>query len=225
MYGYNNLISRRQLVENIHNKLDSYPDTILENKIRDILDQTPSLFEWISCEQRLPDKPGQYLTTFCFASGNDTETYHVGLDSFRGKKSWAKNSNRKVIAWAEIPMPFEPYDKGWEYVPNNESLIEFREASHEPLSSDIGLVLYETSAEEYLYGTVVCWHSCEKKLPDESKEYFVVYDATSGGDKNAYHISVDFFTENGLWKNSHDKNVIAWAKIPELDVRRFKHAD
>ena len=30
----------------------------------------------------------------------------VGLDSFRGKSSWAKKKNRKVIAWMPLPQPY-----------------------------------------------------------------------------------------------------------------------
>jgi len=65
--------------------------------------------EWISVEDELPKEAGEYLVTaYPRMWGTVREDkLIVGLDSFRGKTTWAKNQHQKVIAW--MPKP-EPYD-------------------------------------------------------------------------------------------------------------------
>ena len=59
---------------------------------------------WIDCDERLPNKKGEYLVAYhpCWWGNVSTEIC-VGLDSFRGKSTWAKNKNQKVIAWMSKP--------------------------------------------------------------------------------------------------------------------------
>ena len=52
--------------------------------------------KWISVEDKLPDEKGQYLVVYhpCYWDSIKPEL-KVGIDSFRGKNSWAKKRNIK----------------------------------------------------------------------------------------------------------------------------------
>ena len=63
--------------------------------------------EWISVEDRLPDKAGQYLVAYhpCYWEMVDTSKTLVGTDSFRGKTTWAQNKRQRVTHWMPFPQP------------------------------------------------------------------------------------------------------------------------
>lgn len=63
---------------------------------------------WIPCNERLPEEKGEYLVTYhpCYWDIVEPEV-RVGIDTFRGKTSWAKKKYQKVIAWKPLPMPWE----------------------------------------------------------------------------------------------------------------------
>lgn len=62
--------------------------------------------EWTPCSETdgLPPKAGRYFVTYHprVWGSTDTDTIRVGLDSFRGKTSWAKNAYQQVIAWMPL---------------------------------------------------------------------------------------------------------------------------
>lgn len=60
--------------------------------------------EWISVEDRLPDKAGRYLVAYRLNGKPQGELY-VGLDSFRGKTAWAKYAYHTVYYWMPMPEP------------------------------------------------------------------------------------------------------------------------
>lgn len=63
---------------------------------------------WIPVNEQLPEEKGQFLVTYHPCHWNIVrEDVYVGLDSFRGKTTWAKKANQKVIAWMPIPEPYE----------------------------------------------------------------------------------------------------------------------
>ena len=64
--------------------------------------------EWISVENELPKEAGEYLVTYhpCYWDYVREDVTIVGLDSFRGKTTWAKNKTQKVIAWMSKPEPY-----------------------------------------------------------------------------------------------------------------------
>ena len=64
---------------------------------------------WIPVEERLPEEKGVYLVTYhpCYWDNVDPEVY-VGIDTFRGKTTWAKRKFQRVIAWRPLPEPYRP---------------------------------------------------------------------------------------------------------------------
>lgn len=66
---------------------------------------------WIPVNEQLPEEKGQFLVTYHPCPWNIVrEDVYVGLDSFRGKTTWAKNANQKVVAWMPLPEPYEPQE-------------------------------------------------------------------------------------------------------------------
>ena len=62
---------------------------------------------WIPIEEREQKKSGTYLVTYhpCYW-GQVNKDVVVGIDTFRGKTSWAKNKYQNVIAWMPLPEPY-----------------------------------------------------------------------------------------------------------------------
>lgn len=67
--------------------------------------------EWTPCSEQLPSEKGEYLVTYhpCYWDNVESEV-RVGIDTFRGKTSWAKKKYQKVIAWKPLPMAWEGAD-------------------------------------------------------------------------------------------------------------------
>ena len=65
--------------------------------------------KWVPVTEELPKKKDEYLVTYhpCYWDNVEDDVKEVGIDSFRGKESWAKNKYQKVVAWAEKPEPWE----------------------------------------------------------------------------------------------------------------------
>lgn len=63
--------------------------------------------EWISVDERLPEK-GEYLVAYhpCLWDHVEYDKVCIGMDTFRGKTTWAKNKYRRVTHW--MPMPEAP---------------------------------------------------------------------------------------------------------------------
>ena len=61
---------------------------------------------WIPVTERLPETPGEYMVAYhpCYWDRVHDEI-KVGLDSFRGKTSWAKKKYQRVTHWMPLPEP------------------------------------------------------------------------------------------------------------------------
>lgn len=81
-----------------------------EKTIKDYIDTQPSVQQWIPVAERLPRDKGEYLVTYhpCYWD-NVTNDVCTGIDTFRGKSTWAKKKYQRVIAW--MPKP-EGYREG-----------------------------------------------------------------------------------------------------------------
>ena len=63
---------------------------------------------WIPCGERLPEEKGEYLVTYHPCYWDDVEDeIRVGIDTFRGRTTWAKKKHQRVIAWMPLPKPYE----------------------------------------------------------------------------------------------------------------------
>lgn len=62
---------------------------------------------WIPVEERLPEEKGEYLVTFqpCYWDNVQYDKIFVGIDTFRGKTTWAKKKYQRVVAWQPLPEP------------------------------------------------------------------------------------------------------------------------
>ena len=62
--------------------------------------------EWVSMEDRLPDTAGEFLVVYHPCYGDKvTSEIRVGIDSFRGKTTWAKRKYQRVTHWMSLPEP------------------------------------------------------------------------------------------------------------------------
>lgn len=75
-----------------------------------MLDEVPSAEperKWISVTEALPEEKGEYLVSYHPCHWNAvSEKVVVGMDTFRGKTTWAKMKYQKVIAWMPLPEPW-----------------------------------------------------------------------------------------------------------------------
>ena len=74
------------------------------NNLVALLNERP---RWIPVTERLPETPGEYMVAYhpCYWDRVHDEI-KVGLDSFRGKTSWAKKKYQRVTHW--MPLPESP---------------------------------------------------------------------------------------------------------------------
>lgn len=63
---------------------------------------------WTPVSEALPEEKGEYLVSYHPCHWNAvSEKVAVGIDTFRGKTTWAKKKYQKVIAWMSMPEPYE----------------------------------------------------------------------------------------------------------------------
>lgn len=65
---------------------------------------------WISVEERLPEKKGNYLVRCYFHNPGASYTYeNIKIIHFRGKSKWA-TENEYITYWMPLPEPPEEVD-------------------------------------------------------------------------------------------------------------------
>jgi hypothetical protein len=62
---------------------------------------------WHRVEDGLPKKAGEYIVAYhpCWWNDVKTSVTEIGIDTFRGKTSWAKRKFQRVTHWTEKPDP------------------------------------------------------------------------------------------------------------------------
>lgn len=62
--------------------------------------------EWISVDERLPEIAGLYLVAYhpCHWNCVNTNRTEVGIDTFRGKTTWARQKFQRVTHWQPLPQ-------------------------------------------------------------------------------------------------------------------------
>ena len=60
-----------------------------------------------------PEEAGEYIVAYhpCWWDDVKTQVTKVGIDSFRGKASWAKRKTQRVTHWMEKPEPPKEEEK------------------------------------------------------------------------------------------------------------------
>ena len=105
------MVTKEEAIKMIENDIRIHHD-YLSGKYRQALTMAVVALKerpkWIPCSEQLPSEKGEYLVTYhpCYHDIVEPEV-KVGLDTFRGKTSWAKKKYQKVIAWKPLPMAWE----------------------------------------------------------------------------------------------------------------------
>lgn len=113
------LISRQEAIDAIMSGMVDINDSHFENAsecngfllwAKDEVMKLPSAQpkqRWIPVTERLPEKSGEYLVTYhpCYWDDVESEIL-VGIDTFRGKTTWAQRKYQRVVAWMPLPEPY-----------------------------------------------------------------------------------------------------------------------
>lgn len=71
------------------------------------LDKLDAAYPWHRVEEELPKEAGEYIVAYhpCWWNDVKTSVTEIGIDTFRGKTSWAKRKFQRVTHWMEKPEP------------------------------------------------------------------------------------------------------------------------
>ena len=71
------------------------------------LEDFPAASPWRRVEDGLPKEAGEYIVAYhpCWWNDVKTSVTEIGIDTFRGKTSWAKRKFQRVTHWMEKPEP------------------------------------------------------------------------------------------------------------------------
>ena len=77
------------------------------NEVLDLIDEQPTINQWHRVEEELPKEAGEYIVAYhpCWWNDVKTSVTEIGIDTFRGKTSWAKRKFQRVTHWMEKPEP------------------------------------------------------------------------------------------------------------------------
>ena len=69
--------------------------------------EQPAASPWHRVEDELPKESGEYIVAYhpCWWNDVKTSVTEIGIDTFRGKTSWAKRKFQRVTHWMEKPEP------------------------------------------------------------------------------------------------------------------------
>ena len=82
---------------------------VIRNTVEEI---KTKYWRWIPVTEALPEEKGEYLVSYHPCHWNTvSEKVLVGMDTFRGKTTWAKKKYQKVIAWMPLPEPYKVTDE------------------------------------------------------------------------------------------------------------------
>ena len=89
-------------------KEPSYADPLnVLTEVRDRINALPTASPWHRVEDGLPKEAGEYIVAYhpCWWNDVNTSVTEIGIDTFRGKTSWAKRKFQRVTHWMEKPEP------------------------------------------------------------------------------------------------------------------------
>lgn len=85
----------------------SYTDPYnILTEVRDRIKALPTASRWHRVDEP-PKKAGEYIVAYhpCWWNDVKTSVTEIGIDTFRGKTSWAKRKFQRVTHWMEKPEP------------------------------------------------------------------------------------------------------------------------
>lgn len=82
---------------------------VIERAVEKLEAEGYTVQKWIPCSERLPEEAGSYLVMYhpCFWDDVEWSKRCVGIDTFRGKSTWAKKKYQRVTHWMPLPEPPE----------------------------------------------------------------------------------------------------------------------
>lgn len=114
---YHDLISKQHAIDALisqgretESRYLEFDRVITESDVIEMIELLEPDFiqDWIPCSKALPKEKGEYLVTYHPCYWDDVKPeLKVGIDTFRGKTTWAKKKYQRVIAWMEKPKPYE----------------------------------------------------------------------------------------------------------------------
>lgn len=103
------MIDEKKLLENLIPLLNEHGDMYFAGRIIGMIDSQPKIGEWIPCSERLPEKDGKYLVTYC---DDLVENYVITRNYYNGRFEpmpySEEHTGRKSLAWQPLPEPYEP---------------------------------------------------------------------------------------------------------------------
>lgn len=107
------LIDREALLDSVYKNLPMIPSmsgmTAEEMRLRIavLIENAPTASPWHRVEDELPKEAGEYIVAYhpCWWNDVKTSVTEIGIDTFRGKTSWAKRKFQRVTHWMEKPEP------------------------------------------------------------------------------------------------------------------------
>lgn len=99
------MIDEKKLIERIK---EEPTDGMLTHEIIEAIEEQPKISQWIPCSERLPEKDGKYLVTYC---DDLVENYVIERNFYNGQFEpmpySEKNLGRKALAWQLLPEPYK----------------------------------------------------------------------------------------------------------------------
>ena len=86
---------------------DIMPLFTFEEQVDHLIANGVTVQEWISIDERLPEEKGEYLVAYhpCYRNDVKEDVTYTGIDTFRGKTTWAKNKFQRITHWMSMPDP------------------------------------------------------------------------------------------------------------------------
>jgi hypothetical protein len=97
----------RQALKDYVNSLSTHPLNEWDTwGVLAAIDKQPTVSPWHRVEEP-PKEAGEYIVAYhpCWWNDVKTSVTEVGIDTFRGKTSWAKRKFQRVTHWMEKPEP------------------------------------------------------------------------------------------------------------------------
>ena len=102
-------MSKQDILDYFRDINHAYNDSTRLDTLSRMLDELieDAASTWHRVEDGLPKEAGEYIVAYhpCWWNDVKTSVTEIGIDTFRGKTSWAKRKFQRVTHWMEKPEP------------------------------------------------------------------------------------------------------------------------